>query len=162
MPRSSWAFFLRKIFRWPVSRVMSSRSPKRSQWMTIHLGGLLPARSCNLPERRSGRRAALSPGRSFLFDFAPGGVYPASPVTSGAVRSYRTLSPLPDKSGGLLSVALSLRSPSPVVNRHRSSVVPGLSSPARRRQQPSGHLNDLEIIQNSRKKQKKMNYVVRH
>ncbi len=31
--------------------------------------------------------------------------------------------------GGLLSVALSLRSPSPAINRHRVSVKPGLSSP---------------------------------
>jgi len=30
-----------------------------------------------------------------LFGLAPGGVYPAAPVTGGAVRSYRTLSPLP-------------------------------------------------------------------
>lgn len=63
---------------------------------------------------------------------APGGVYPATAVTSGAVRSYRTLSSLPDKSGGLLSVALSLRSPSLAVNQHRISVEPGLSSPATR------------------------------
>ncbi len=34
-----------------------------------------------------------------LFGLAPGGVCPAAPVTSRAVRSYRTLSPLP---GGLL------------------------------------------------------------
>ena len=33
--------------------------------------------------------------------------------------------------GGLLSVALSLKSPSPAVNRHRISVEPGLSSPVR-------------------------------
>ena len=73
---------------------------------------------------------------------APGGVYPATAVTSGAVRSYRTLSPLPDKSGGLLSVALSLRLLSPGVTRHRVSVEPGLSSPTFRRKQaqPSGHL----------------------
>ncbi len=32
------------------------------------------------------------------------------------------------KTGGLLSVALSLRSPSPVIIRHRVSVKPGLSS----------------------------------
>ena len=61
---------------------------------------------------------------------APGGVYPATTVTSGAVRSYRTLSPLPYEYGGLLSVALSLRSPSLAVNQHRISVEPGLSSPA--------------------------------
>ena len=30
-----------------------------------------------------------------LFDLAPGGVYLADAVTGGAVRSYRTLSPLP-------------------------------------------------------------------
>ena len=35
------------------------------------------------------------------------------------------------RSGGLLSVALSLRSPSPDVIRHRVSVEPGLSSPHR-------------------------------
>lgn len=31
-----------------------------------------------------------------LFGFAPGGVYHAAPVARGAVRSYRTLSPLPE------------------------------------------------------------------
>jgi hypothetical protein len=30
-----------------------------------------------------------------LFNLAPGGVYPANRVTPVAVRSYRTLSPLP-------------------------------------------------------------------
>ena len=30
-----------------------------------------------------------------LFGLAPGGVYPATPVTWSAVRSYRTISPLP-------------------------------------------------------------------
>ena len=60
---------------------------------------------------------------------APGGVYPAIPVTRDAVRSYRTLSSLPVLTGGLLSVALSLRSPSLAVNQHRISVEPGLSSP---------------------------------
>jgi len=32
----------------------------------------------------------------FLYGLAPDGVYPASPVTKAAVRSYRTFSPLPD------------------------------------------------------------------
>lgn len=31
-----------------------------------------------------------------LFDLAPNGVYPATPVAGRAVRSYRTGSPLPD------------------------------------------------------------------
>ncbi|CBI76688.1 protein of unknown function [Bartonella clarridgeiae 73] len=43
--------------------------------------------------------------------------------------SYPTLSPLPIKIGGLLSVALSLGSPPPGVTRHRFSMEPGLSSP---------------------------------
>ncbi len=48
--------------------------------------------------------------------------------------------------GGLLSVALSLRSPSPDVIRHRVSMEPGLSSTAAFRhlqQQPSGRLVHL-------------------
>jgi hypothetical protein len=70
------------------------------------------------------------PNRPSLFGLAPGGVYHAGLVTKPAVRSYRTLSPLPwtEVQGGLLSVALSLGSPPPVVNRHLASVEPGLSS----------------------------------
>src|SRR5690606_10028167 len=67
-----------------------------------------------------------------LFGFAPGGVCRAASVAGRAVRSYRTLSPLPSgarPSGGMLSVALSLGSPPPGVTRHRLSVEPGLSSP---------------------------------
>lgn len=71
-----------------------------------------------------------------LFDFAPGGVCHAANVAARAVRPYRTLSPLPGQShGGMLSVALSLKSPSPGVTRHRSSLEPGLSSPATIKQQ---------------------------
>jgi len=68
-----------------------------------------------------------------LFGLAPGGVYHAAAVASRAVRSCRTLSPLPEAdgpSGGLLSVALSLGSPPAGVTRHRRSVEPGLSSAA--------------------------------
>ncbi len=66
--------------------------------------------------------------------FASGGVYLAASVTRSAVRSYRTLSSLPTiakgyQIGGLLSVALSLRLPSPAINWHRVSMKPGLSSP---------------------------------
>jgi len=48
-----------------------------------------------------------------LFDLAPGGACHASRVAARAVRSYRTLSPLPRRRGGLLSVALSLKRPKP-------------------------------------------------
>src|SRR5579872_1683702 len=66
---------------------------------------------------------------SSLFGLAPGGVCRAGPVARPAVRSYRTLSPLPAEAGGLLSVALSLGSPPAAVSRHRISMEPGLSSP---------------------------------
>ncbi len=70
-----------------------------------------------------------------LFGLAPGGVYRAAPVTRCAVRFYRTISTLPRQSnGGIFSVALSLNQKSlsdpPGVTRHRSSLEPGLSSPA--------------------------------
>jgi len=57
---------------------------------------------------------SLSREESGLLGLAPDGVYPAPSVTLGAVRSYRTLSPLPPEigcpvsRGGLLSAALSV------------------------------------------------------
>ena len=62
-----------------------------------------------------------------LFNLAPSGVYHAFFVTKKPVSSYLTVSPLPWL-GGLFSVALSLRSPSPVVNWHCVLMEPGLSS----------------------------------
>jgi hypothetical protein len=79
-------------------------------------------------------RPIVRPARPPLFCLAPGGVYPATPVTRGAVRSYRTVSPVlagpGGRAGGLFSVALSLGSPPPAVSRHRIPVEPGLSSTA--------------------------------
>jgi len=118
--------------------------PGSVRWLptckTIHLGLLLPTASCNQPERHFEKISGQS--QSFLFDFAPSGVYHALSVTKKAVRSYRTLSPLPASAGGLLSVALSLKLPSLVVNQHCSSVVPGLSSPVfiKIQQRSSSHL----------------------
>jgi hypothetical protein len=54
----------------------------------------------------------------FLFGLAPDGVYPATNVTISAVRSYRTISPLPRKRGGIFSVALSIDSRRPGVTWH--------------------------------------------
>ena len=56
-----------------------------------------------------------------LFGLAPGGVYHATSVTRSAVRSYRTLSPLPVSSklaGGILSVALAVGSRLPGITWH--------------------------------------------
>jgi len=79
-----------------------------------------------------------------LFGLAPGGVCRAVCVATSAVRSYRTVSPLPRLTpiGGLLSVALSLGFPPADVIRHRVSVEPGLSSKPRLREapRPSDHL----------------------
>ena len=84
-----------------------------------------------------------------LLGLAPGGVCPAAAVAGGAVRSYRTISPLPPmpsqagRAGArrCVSVALSLGSPPPGVTRHRASVEPGLSSlcPSREAWTKSGH-----------------------
>ena len=63
--------------------------------MTIHLGRPLPDASRDLPEERCENAPVVQSHRSFLFGLAPGGVYRAAPVSRRAVRSYRTLSPLP-------------------------------------------------------------------
>src|SRR6266446_2042904 len=85
-----------------------------------------------------------------LFGLAPGGVCRAAGVAAGAVRSYRTVSPLPRRyatcRGGLFSVALSLGSRPPDVIRHRTSMEPGLSSPATFRcspERPSSRLTGI-------------------
>ena len=115
----------------------------------IPLERRLPGASSNLPGRQDSdtylgtrRLAAMRPTPS-LFGFAPGGVCRAACVAADAVRSYRTISPLPrltlheaTRRGGLFSVALSLGSPPPDVIRHRVSVEPGLSSPPVIRRDP--------------------------
>ena len=120
--------------------------------MAIHLGRPLPDASRDLPGRWYENTPANRIDIPSLFGLAPGGVYPAILVTENAVRSYRTFSPLPlelSSNGGFLSVALSLGSPPPAVNRHRVSMEPGLSSPREFphcERQPSDHLADYKII----------------
>jgi hypothetical protein len=130
--------FLRKNARWPVSRVLSlGKTP-----LDGHSSRTFVAERLTRPTRAAGWKPActVETAQLPLFGLAPGGVYRAAPVTSCAVRSYRTLSPLPAKAGGLLSVALSLGSPPPGVTRHPVSMEPGLSSPNRSWQRPSDHL----------------------
>jgi len=90
----------------PVSRILSAsaRGPSAASFggMTIPLVPALLTGSSNLPGNR--RRAACSRACArgvSLFGLAPCGVLPATTVTSRAVRSYRTISPLP-------TIALSL------------------------------------------------------
>jgi len=105
-----------------VSRVLSGT--------VIHLGRTSPHASSDLPGgRRGSRRAARKAQPAPLFGLAPGGVYPAAPLTRNAVRSYRTFSPLPragcrQTRGGIFSVALSVDSRPPGVTWH-----PTLRSP---------------------------------
>ena len=125
-------------------------------WMAIHLGRPLPDASRDLPGRRRENPPA-GPHINEVRRVAPiwscsrwglpcrlrcrrrGALLP-HPFTLAAGRS-----PL----GGLLSVALSLGSPPPAVNRHRVSVEPGLSSPCgfpRCKRRPSDRLAGLNLI----------------
>src|SRR5580693_4461178 len=66
----------------------------------IPLGRPLPGASSNQPERRGQRTRPCDAGWrrvSLLFGFAPGGACHAADVAARAVRSYRTLSPLPSR-----------------------------------------------------------------
>ena len=77
-----FCFFLVMSGSRPISRVLSRT--------VIHLGYMSPCSSCDLPGNSAGR--TIVP----LFGLAPGGVFPATDVTTSAVRSYRTFSPLPN------------------------------------------------------------------
>jgi hypothetical protein len=69
-----------------VGGVLSTGPLPGSGWVAIHLCGL-PGDECS--EERSGGQPVPT------FGLAPGGVCRAITVTSDAVRSYRTVSPLP-------------------------------------------------------------------
>ena len=72
--------------------------PALRQGMAIPLGRLSPSASRDRPgwrcEDASGLDRHLA-GQPSLLGLAPGGVCPATAVAGGAVRSYRTISPLP-------------------------------------------------------------------
>ena len=96
---------------------------------------LLASRHREAPAAYPGASSAVADGgdgrpSTPLFGLAPHGVYRALSVTGQAVRSYRTLSPLPPvgSEGGLLSVALSLALPRPGVTRHAARLESGPSS----------------------------------
>src|SRR5215471_17297389 len=67
--------------------------------MAIPLERSSPSASCDRPERRRedspGILESLRRCLPLLLGLAPGGVFPAAAVAGGAVRSYRTVSPLP-------------------------------------------------------------------
>jgi hypothetical protein len=80
----------------PVSRVLyharrSERGDGHSSWARLAAGLMQPTRAAD-PEADWKRSPAPAPP---LFGLAPGGVCRAALVAKNAVRSYRTLSPLP-------------------------------------------------------------------
>ena len=89
-----------------ISRVLSST--------TIHLGQLSPAASSNLPGSPFGSDGGPRPVLPYLVLLRAGFTVPRA-VASRAVRSYRTISPLPAIAGGIFSVALSMGSRPPGV-----------------------------------------------
>ena len=109
---------------WDGREANKPSSVTRSRgWRAISLGPVLPRASSSLPGTVNGPEAVRGAGRpSSLVGLAPGGVCPAPVVAAGAVRSYRTVSPLPvlpaGAIGGLFSVALSVASRPPAVSRH--------------------------------------------
>lgn len=131
-------FYLKWGISRPVSRVLYGPvDPRGSPGRGGHSSGTAVAGRLEQPTRATGLKKAVRDRSRVppLFGFAPGGVCRAVRVAASAVRSYRTLSPLPrqipknPRCGGLLSVALSLGSPPPDVIRHRLFMEPGLSSP---------------------------------
>ncbi len=90
----------------------------------IYLDRLLPAGSAF---RQATYPPALSGPDTSIFGLAGGGVCPAGAVADAAVRSYRTISPLPF--GCVFSVALSRGLPRVAVSHHRCPILLGLSSP---------------------------------
>ena len=132
-----------------VSRVLSRRSPgKGPAGKAISLDP--PSRTgSSVSGKRPTRGCRPEPGQPLL-GLAPGGVCHATRLAAGAVRSYRTISPLPAESlvtgaqagpspegGGPVSrpaVSFLLHFPCPAsgtvgVTHHRGSAVLGLSSP---------------------------------
>ena len=128
-----------------ISRVLFPEFVTEIRAMTIHLGCVLPRTSSDATrERWTGHPLQTRGLPALLFDLAPGGVYRTRMSPCGSVSSYLTLSPLRPggtrpQVRGLLSVALSLRSPSLDVIQH-----PALWSsdfpPARPGGHASGHL----------------------
>ena len=83
----------------PISRVLDGTRTEFACVTAIPLGRRSPGASSNLPGRRDPdiipKRVLAHGFAPSLFGLAPDGVCPAAGVTAGAVRSYRTISPLP-------------------------------------------------------------------
>ena len=68
---------------------------QRPYRLNDHSSRIFVTKYLKQPTRTTKSRVDSEQALLFLFGFAPGGVYHAASVTRRAVRSYRTLSPLP-------------------------------------------------------------------
>src|SRR5690606_37269470 len=109
------------------------------RWTAIPLERPLPDASSNLPGRRFGRcnLPLVAARRPYLVLLPVGFALPlllpsARCALTAPFHPYPPYRPKPP-AGGIFSVALSLKSPSPDVIRHRISEEPGLSSPPPKR-----------------------------
>jgi len=133
----------------PVSRVLCPRI-LAGRWSSIY------GRRCRRPPAANPGtgRASLRPS---IWPCSGWGL-PSRPVSRPLVRSYRTISPLPQvrvsgrlkpaffEPGRCVSVALSVGSPRPGIARHPRPVELGLSSPPRNaKQRPPGLLAHLSL-----------------
>ena len=113
--------------------------------MDGHSSGTPVAGRLARPTRATARKPARGPKpacRPYLVLLPAGFTVPSPlPGTRCALTApFHPYRPTLRRTGGLLSVALSLGSPPPGVTRHRFSVEPGLSSPALMPERPSGRL----------------------
>lgn len=104
---------------WPVSRILSRTAYALRRRPSIWAHRRRVPQAAYPQIRASSPRTPARPHRSaaFLALLRVGFTKPSrSPVT--LVRSYRTVSPLPPRGGGLFSVALSRESPRIAVSNH--------------------------------------------
>ena len=97
-----------------------------SSWTDVAIGLTQPTRTVG---RKQPRGSPLNRPYSVLLPVGFALPLPL-PVARWALTPPFHPCPADGRRGGLLSVALSLGSPPPAINRHRVSMEPGLSSPA--------------------------------
>ncbi len=121
-----------------------SVTPVKPGQMAIHLGRLLPSASRDTPGSRPGNEAHEQVVADPYLVLLPVGFAFATSVTRSAVRSYRTLSPLPAPKrrrfafcGTVPEITLAGSYPAPCFRGARTFLTPLLE---RSKARPSGHL----------------------
>ena len=125
--------------------------PVRRRGMTIPLGRPLPDASRDRPGWRGGNASDPEVRHPYLVLLPVGfALPPPLPAARCALTApFHPCRPA-NRVWRYVSVALSLRSPSPDVIRHRISVEPGLSSPRGSGERPSGRLAEQDRARSGR------------